>query len=142
MLVPAQPANKRHYVALADLTSRDHLVTLLPLGLGIMYVEGRGVPQDLGEGTKWYRKAAEQGSLWRSCGWAECTPAAKAYHPMMCRHTDGSTLRRPNSLRSKQKIESKPCTFETLLPLEWIRSKSLKRNGSHAIGSKRSSATP
>jgi TPR repeat protein len=26
-----------------------------------MYVEGRGVPQDLSEGAKWYRKAAEQG---------------------------------------------------------------------------------
>jgi hypothetical protein len=30
--------------------------------LGIMYAEGRGVPQDDAEAVRWYRKAAEQGS--------------------------------------------------------------------------------
>ena len=29
--------------------------------LGIMYENGRGVPQDYAEAVKWYRKAAEQG---------------------------------------------------------------------------------
>ncbi len=29
--------------------------------LGIMYYEGRGVPQDYAEAVKWFRKAAEQG---------------------------------------------------------------------------------
>ena len=29
--------------------------------LGVMYDEGRGVPQDDAEAVKWYRKAAEQG---------------------------------------------------------------------------------
>ncbi len=29
--------------------------------LGVMYAEGRGVPQDYAEAVKWYRKAAEQG---------------------------------------------------------------------------------
>ena len=29
--------------------------------LGMMYVEGRGVPQDYAEAAKWYRKAAQQG---------------------------------------------------------------------------------
>ena len=29
--------------------------------LGVMYYEGRGVPQDYQEALKWYRKAAEQG---------------------------------------------------------------------------------
>ena len=29
--------------------------------LGLMYVEGRGVPQDNTEAVKWYRLAAEQG---------------------------------------------------------------------------------
>ena len=31
--------------------------------LGIMYVDGRGVPQDDGEAVRWYRLAAEQGNL-------------------------------------------------------------------------------
>ena len=30
-------------------------------GLGLMYVTGRGVPQDDAQGAAWYRKAAEQG---------------------------------------------------------------------------------
>ena len=30
--------------------------------LGLMYDEGRGVPQDYAEAVKWYRKAAEQGT--------------------------------------------------------------------------------
>ncbi len=29
--------------------------------LGLMYDNGRGVPQDYAEAVKWYRKAAEQG---------------------------------------------------------------------------------
>ena len=29
--------------------------------LGVMYANGRGVPQDYAEAVKWYRKAAEQG---------------------------------------------------------------------------------
>ena len=29
--------------------------------LGMMYRDGKGVPQDYGEAAKWYRKAAEQG---------------------------------------------------------------------------------
>ena len=29
--------------------------------LGVMYGEGKGVPQDYAEALKWYRKAAEQG---------------------------------------------------------------------------------
>ena len=29
--------------------------------LGLMYHEGRGVPQDYAEAVKWYRKSAEQG---------------------------------------------------------------------------------
>jgi TPR repeat protein len=30
--------------------------------LGVMYAEGRGLPQDYEEAIKWYRKAAEQGN--------------------------------------------------------------------------------
>ena len=30
-------------------------------GLGVMYANGRGVPQDYAEAMKWYRKAADQG---------------------------------------------------------------------------------
>ncbi len=30
--------------------------------LGVMYHEGKGVPQDYAEAVKWYRKAAEQGN--------------------------------------------------------------------------------
>jgi uncharacterized protein len=30
--------------------------------LGLMYRNGKGVPQDLGEAIKWYRRAAEQGN--------------------------------------------------------------------------------
>lgn len=30
-------------------------------GLGVMYLEGLGVPQDYTEAAKWYRKAADQG---------------------------------------------------------------------------------
>jgi TPR repeat protein len=30
-------------------------------GLGVMYSEGLGVPQDYAEGVKWYRRAANQG---------------------------------------------------------------------------------
>src|SRR3990172_5456422 len=30
-------------------------------GLGILYDEGKGVPQDFNEAVKWFRKAAEQG---------------------------------------------------------------------------------
>ncbi len=33
--------------------------------LGIMYSEGKGVPQDYAEAVKWYRKAAEQGQAKR-----------------------------------------------------------------------------
>ena len=29
--------------------------------LGVMYAEGRGVPQDDAEAARWYRLAAEQG---------------------------------------------------------------------------------
>jgi TPR repeat protein len=29
--------------------------------LGVMYASGRGVPQDLAEAVRWYRRAAEQG---------------------------------------------------------------------------------
>jgi TPR repeat protein len=29
--------------------------------LGVMYVNGKGVPQDFAEAVKWYRKAADQG---------------------------------------------------------------------------------
>ena len=31
--------------------------------LGVMYANGRGVPQDYAEAVKWYRKAAEQGDF-------------------------------------------------------------------------------
>jgi len=31
--------------------------------LGIMYDEGKGVPQDFAEAAKWFRKAAEQGDV-------------------------------------------------------------------------------
>ena len=31
--------------------------------LGLMYDNGKGVPQDYAEAVKWYRKAAEQGHL-------------------------------------------------------------------------------
>jgi TPR repeat protein len=29
--------------------------------LGVMYINGKGVPQDFAEAVKWYRKAADQG---------------------------------------------------------------------------------
>jgi len=35
--------------------------TLSQYLLGVMYYEGRGVPQDYKEAVKWFRKAAEQG---------------------------------------------------------------------------------
>ena len=31
--------------------------------LGVMYLNGQGVPQDYAEAAKWYRKAAEQGDV-------------------------------------------------------------------------------
>ena len=34
---------------------------LAQFGLGLMYRDGKGVPQDTQEAVKWYRKAAEQG---------------------------------------------------------------------------------
>ncbi len=34
---------------------------LAQFNLGLMYMEGKGVPQDDAEAVKWYRKAAEQG---------------------------------------------------------------------------------
>jgi uncharacterized protein len=33
------------------------------LSLGLMYDKGRGVPQNYGEASKWFRKAAEQGNV-------------------------------------------------------------------------------
>ena len=35
---------------------------LAQFGLGLMYRDGKGVPQDTQEAVKWYRKAAEQGN--------------------------------------------------------------------------------
>jgi TPR repeat protein len=34
---------------------------LAQLGLGVMYANGQGVPQDYGQAVVWYRKAADQG---------------------------------------------------------------------------------
>ena len=34
------------------------------LGLGFMFANGKGVPQDDAEAAKWYRMAAEQGNAW------------------------------------------------------------------------------
>ena len=31
--------------------------------LGLMYLEGRGVPKDMGNAIKWWRKAADQGYI-------------------------------------------------------------------------------
>ena len=46
--------------------------------LGVMYGEGRGVPQDYAEAARWYRRAAEQGDARRSTISASPTPAARA----------------------------------------------------------------
>src|SRR5271166_6632222 len=35
---------------------------LAQLGLGVMYANGHGVPQDYAQAVVWYRKAAEQGT--------------------------------------------------------------------------------
>ena len=35
--------------------------SMAQFNLGLMYDNGRGVPQDNTEAAKWYRKAAEQG---------------------------------------------------------------------------------
>ena len=37
---------------------------LAQYNLGVMYDNGRGVPQDYAEAMKWYRKAAAQGHAW------------------------------------------------------------------------------
>ena len=44
---------------------------LAQYGLGYMYYEGQGVPQDYEEAVKWYRLAAEQGDAEAQCGLGE-----------------------------------------------------------------------
>jgi hypothetical protein len=41
--------------------SADQDLALGQNNLGLMYQEGRGVPQDIGEAAAWFRKAAAQG---------------------------------------------------------------------------------
>ena len=44
--------------------------------LGMMYVQGKGVPQDFKEAIKWYRLAAEQGQ-------PSLDPTSECYTPMV-----------------------------------------------------------
>ena len=39
----------------------DQGAVLAQLSLGVMYANGKGAPQDLGQAATWYRKAADQG---------------------------------------------------------------------------------
>ncbi|MCY2935316.1 MAG: tetratricopeptide repeat protein, partial [Planctomycetota bacterium] len=41
--------------------------SMAQFNLGLMYYNGRGVPQDNTEAAKWYRKAAEQGHANAQC---------------------------------------------------------------------------
>jgi TPR repeat protein len=39
----------------------DQGTALAQLSLGVMYANGKGVPQDFGQSATWYRKAADEG---------------------------------------------------------------------------------
>ena len=57
---------------------------------GVMYKGTKAVPQDMAEGLKWVRKAAEQGYDEAQFHLGLCTHAARACRRTMCRPTPGS----------------------------------------------------
>ena len=66
--------------------------------LGVMYEQGRGVPQDYEQAAAWYRKAAEHGEIF-----AQRTSAYSTATAVVCRRitfspTCGLTWQRHNPL--------------------------------------------
>ena len=69
---PVQAQDTPSAQELADLRASAEAGDLAAqYNLGIMYAEGRGVPQDDAEAVAWFRRAAEQGHIDAQLPW--CT---------------------------------------------------------------------
>jgi TPR repeat protein len=101
----------RKAAARGDADAEKKLIALLPRGtaddlyeLAQRYAEGKGVAKDLTEATKWYRQAAESGSIYAESSLAEIyytgvgtvkdpVEAAKWYHKLAERGDPGALFR-------------------------------------------------
>ena len=73
--------------------------------LGYMYDEGAGVPQDFKEAVRWYRKAAEQDTLWHKTYLETCMTTAKeeGFRRTIAKQS-GGTIRQQNRDTLRHKI--------------------------------------
>ena len=65
LILPAEQGYRAAKKALSDAAEEGQVMAQFHLGR--MYLDGKGVPKDLEEAVKWFRKAADQGdalALW------------------------------------------------------------------------------